>query len=37
MESKLNLTMLTDFYEITMANGYFKNNFKDTEKFAKQK
>ncbi|MBQ3044495.1 MAG: nicotinate phosphoribosyltransferase [Clostridia bacterium] len=22
--------MLTDFYEITMANGYFKNNFKDT-------
>lgn len=25
-----NLTMLTDFYEITMANGYFKNNFKNT-------
>ena len=25
-----NLTMLTDFYEITMANGYFKNGFKDT-------
>lgn len=25
-----NLTMLTDFYEITMANGYFKNNHKDT-------
>lgn len=25
-----NLTMLTDFYELTMANGYFKNNFKDT-------
>ena len=24
------LTMLTDFYEITMANGYFKNGFKDT-------
>lgn len=23
--SKRNLTMLTDFYEITMANGYFKN------------
>ena len=22
--------MLTDFYEITMANGYFKNNHKDT-------
>lgn len=28
--SQRNLTMLTDFYEITMANGYFKNNFKDT-------
>lgn len=25
-----NLTMLTDFYEITMANGYFTNGFKDT-------
>lgn len=24
-----NLTMLTDFYEITMANGYFKNGFRD--------
>ncbi len=24
--SKTNLTMLTDFYEITMANGYFSNN-----------
>ncbi|MBR5134823.1 MAG: nicotinate phosphoribosyltransferase, partial [Clostridia bacterium] len=23
------LTMLTDFYEITMANGYFENEFKD--------
>ncbi len=22
--------MLTDFYELTMANGYFKNGFKDT-------
>lgn len=30
MNIKRNLTMLTDFYEITMANGYFKNNFKDT-------
>lgn len=29
-ESSRNLTMLTDFYEITMANGYFKNGFKDT-------
>lgn len=26
---KMNLTMLTDFYEITMANGYFKNGLKD--------
>lgn len=25
-----NLTMLTDFYELTMANGYFENGFKDT-------
>lgn len=24
-----NLTLLTDFYEITMAGGYFENNFKD--------
>lgn len=29
-DSNLNLTMLTDFYELTMANGYFKNGFKDT-------
>lgn len=29
-DSKMNLTMLTDFYELTMANGYFKNGFKDT-------
>ncbi|MGN0546409.1 MAG: nicotinate phosphoribosyltransferase [Acutalibacteraceae bacterium] len=28
--SQRNLTMLTDFYELTMANGYFKNGFKDT-------
>lgn len=26
---RLNLTMLTDFYELTMANGYFENNLKD--------
>ena len=26
---RTNLTMLTDFYEITMANGYFKNGMKD--------
>lgn len=25
-----NLTMLTDFYEITMANGYFENGFQNT-------
>ena len=30
MRPERNLTMLTDFYEITMANGYFKNDFKDT-------
>ena len=27
--SKLNLTMLCDFYELTMANGYFANGYKD--------
>ena len=27
---KLNLTMLTDFYELTMANGYFQNGFTET-------
>ena len=29
MEQKLNLTMLCDFYELTMGNGYFKNGYKD--------
>ena len=29
MKNGLNLTMLTDFYEITMSNGYFKHGFKD--------
>lgn len=29
-DDKMNLTLLTDFYELTMANGYFKNGFKDT-------
>ena len=24
MDNKLNLTMLTDFYELTMADGYFE-------------
>lgn len=24
-----NLTMLTDFYEFTMANGYFEHGFVD--------
>lgn len=27
--SNMNLTMLTDFYEFTMANGYFEHGFKD--------
>ena len=26
---KLNMTMLCDFYELTMGNGYFENGFKD--------
>lgn len=29
MDLKNNLTLLIDFYEITMANGYFNNGFKD--------
>lgn len=29
MSKKINLTMLTDFYEITMANGYFKSGFQN--------
>ena len=28
-KEKLNLTMLCDFYELTMGNGYFKYGFKD--------
>ena len=27
--NKLNLTMLCDFYELTMANGYFENGYRD--------
>lgn len=27
--NNMNLTMLTDFYEITMANGYYQNGWKD--------
>ncbi|MBR6728983.1 MAG: nicotinate phosphoribosyltransferase [Clostridia bacterium] len=29
MEEKLNLTMLVDFYEFTMANGYFVQGYRD--------
>ena len=29
MMKKDNLAMLTDFYELTMANGYLENGFKD--------
>ena len=29
METKMNLTMLTDFYELTMANGYFEPGMAD--------
>ena len=28
-QKKLNLTMLCDFYELTMGNGYFQNGYKD--------
>ena len=26
---KLNMTMLCDFYELTMSNGYFRNSMRD--------
>ncbi len=29
-KEKLNLTMLCDFYELTMGNGYFERGYKDT-------
>ncbi len=29
VDSKLNLTMLCDFYELTMGNGYFEKGYKD--------
>lgn len=29
MKKNINLTMLTDFYEITMSNGYFEHGLKD--------
>ena len=28
-DAKLNMTMLCDFYELTMSNGYFQNNMRD--------
>ncbi len=31
MVNDYNLTLLTDFYEITMANGYFNSDIKDAE------
>jgi nicotinate phosphoribosyltransferase len=31
LNDKRNLSMLTDFYQLTMGNGYLKNGFKDTE------
>ena len=30
MPTGKNLTMLTDFYEMTMANGYLANGYRDT-------
>ncbi len=29
VNDKLNMTMLMDFYELTMGNGYFENGYKD--------
>ena len=31
MKNERNLTMLVDFYELTMANGYLENGFEDKE------
>jgi len=31
LKDKRNLSMLTDFYQLTMGNGYLENGFKDTE------
>jgi nicotinate phosphoribosyltransferase len=31
MQSEPNMTMLTDFYELTMANGYFQSDIRDSE------
>jgi len=31
MRNDYNVTMLTDFYEITMANGYFQSDIRDAE------
>ena len=28
-DKKLNMTMLCDFYELTMGNGYFQSGYKD--------
>ena len=30
MSKKRNLTLLTDFYELTMMQGYFKNPVQET-------
>ena len=29
MKNEMNLTMLTDFYEFTMMNGFFAEEYKD--------
>ena len=29
LKNKRNMSMLMDFYELTMSNGYFKNGLKD--------
>ena len=31
MENVINFTLLTDFYELTMANGYFHSDVRDKE------
>lgn len=32
-EEKMNMTMLCDFYELTMSNGYFQGGMRDGHLF----
>ena len=34
IEDKMNLTLLADFYEITMANGYLESGIRSSKKLS---